>query len=116
MDHKTKEPEDICNQSRTSDTESSDRESTATYNGSLQLPELYNAREKPIDIEPSSHQFKTYNKYDFCSTFLSFVAEGPHTIDVPNDQVLQGHNFSPTVMSILSQRGVLSSIKKIWRT
>jgi len=27
--------------------------------------------------------------------YLSFVAEGPHTTDVPNDQVLRGHNFSP---------------------
>jgi len=67
----------------------------------LQLTELYTAREKPINIEPTFHQFKSY-KSDFCSTvlnltkkYLSFVAEGPHTIDVPNDQVLRGHNFSP---------------------
>jgi len=71
MDHKIKEPEDICSQSRTSDTDSPDRESTATYNGSLQLTELYTAREKPINIEPTSHQFKTYKKSDFCSTFLN---------------------------------------------
>jgi len=39
---------------------------------------------------------------DLCSTFLnltkkylSFVAEGPYSIDVPNDQVQRGHNFSP---------------------
>jgi len=101
MDHKIKEPEDICRQSRTSDTDSSDRESTDTYNGSLQLTELYTARKKPINIEPTSHQFKTYKKADFCSTFLnltkiylSFVAEGSHTIDVPNDQVLRGHTIS----------------------
>jgi len=92
MDNKRKEPEDICSQSRTSDSDSADRESTATYNGSLQLAELYTAREKPINIEPTFHKFKTYKKSDFCSTFLnvtkkylSFVAEGPHTIDVPND-------------------------------
>jgi len=55
-----------------------------------------------MNIEPTSHQFKTYKKADFGSTFLnltkeylSFVAECPHTIDVPNDQVLRGHNFSP---------------------
>jgi len=52
IDHKTKESEDVCSQSRTRDTDSSDRKSTATYNGSLQLTELYTAREKPIDIEP----------------------------------------------------------------
>jgi len=101
LDQKIKEPEDICRQSRTSGTDSSDRESTDTYNGSLQLTKLYTAKEKPINIEPTSHQFKTYNA-DFCSTFLnltkkylSFLAEGPHTIDVPNDQVLRGHYFSP---------------------
>jgi len=56
----------------------------------------------PMNIEPTSHQFKTYKKADFGSTFLnltkkdlSFVAERPHTIDVPNDQVLRGHTFSP---------------------
>jgi len=93
-DHKIKEPEDRCSQSRTSGTDSSDREPTATYNGSLQLTKLCTAREKPINLEPTSHQFKTYKKSDFCSTFLtltkkylSFVAEGPHTIDVPNDHV-----------------------------
>jgi len=55
-----------------------------------------------MNIEPTSHQFKTYKKADFGSTFLnitkkylSFIAECPHTIDVPNDQVLRGHNFSP---------------------
>jgi len=37
MDHKIKELEDICSLSRTSDTDSSDRESTATYDGSLKL-------------------------------------------------------------------------------
>jgi len=81
MDNKIKEPED---------------------NSSLQLTELYTTREKPINTEPTSHKLKTYKKPDFCSTFLnltkkylSFVAEGPHTIDVPNDQVLRGHNFSP---------------------
>jgi len=31
MDHKRKEPEDICSQSRTSDTDSSDRGSTAIH-------------------------------------------------------------------------------------
>jgi len=77
MDHKIKEPEDICRQSRTSDTDSSYRGST----------------EKPIIIEPTSHQFKTYKKADVCSTFLNltkkylrFIAESPHTIDVSNDQ------------------------------
>jgi len=56
----------------------------------------------PMNIETNSHQFKTYKKADFGSTFLdltkkylSFVAECPHTIDVPNDQGLRGHNFSP---------------------
>jgi len=56
----------------------------------------------PMNIEPTSHQFKTYKRSDFGSTYLnltkkhlSFVAECPHTIDVPNDQVLRGHNFSP---------------------
>jgi len=38
--------------------------------------------------EPTSHQLK--NK-----KYLSLVAESPHTIDVPNDQVQRGHNFSP---------------------
>jgi len=47
MDHKIKEHEDMSSQSRTSDTDSSDRESTAAYNGSLHLTELYTAREKP---------------------------------------------------------------------
>jgi len=63
----------------------------------------------PMNIEPTSHQFKTYKKADFGSTFLnltkeylSFVAECPEgTISVP------------TVKSILSQRGVLSGIKKM---
>jgi len=41
MDHKIKEPEDICRQSRTSDTDSSDRGSTAIRNSSVQLTELY---------------------------------------------------------------------------
>jgi len=45
MDHKIREPEDICSQSRTSDTDT--------------------------------------------------VAESPHTTDVPNNQVLRGHNFNP---------------------
>jgi len=56
----------------------------------------------PMNIEPTSYQFKTYKKADFGSTFLnltkkylSFVAECPHTIDVPSDQVLREHNFSP---------------------
>jgi len=56
----------------------------------------------PMNKEQTSNQFKTYKKADFGSTFLnltkeylSFVAECPHTIDVPNDQVLRGHNFSP---------------------
>jgi len=100
MDHKLKEPEDICSQSRTCDTHSSDQESTA--NGSLQLTELYTARGKPINIEPISYQLKTYKKYEFCSTFLNltkkylrFVAQGPRIIDVPNDLVLRSHNFSP---------------------
>jgi len=66
MDHKIKDPENIYGQSRTIDTDSSDRDSTATNNGSLQLTELYTAREKPINIEPTSHQLKTYNKSDFC--------------------------------------------------
>jgi len=102
MDHKIKEPEDICSQSRTSDTDSSDRESTAIHNSSLQLTELNTTRERPINTEPTSHQLKTYKKPDFCSTFLSlnkkyisFVAESPYIIDVPNDQVLRGQNFSP---------------------
>jgi len=47
MDHKIKEPEDIGSQSRTSDTDSSDRESTAIHNSSLQLTELYTSKEKP---------------------------------------------------------------------
>jgi len=99
MDHKIEDTEDRCLQSRTGDTDSSDRD---TYKGPLQLTEFYTAREKPINIEPTFYQFKSYNKFDFCSTvlnltkkYLSFVAEGPHTIDVPNDQVLRGHNFSP---------------------
>jgi len=68
----------------------------------LQLTELFTTREKPINAEPTTHQFKTFKMSDFCITFLdltkkylSFVAERPHTIDVPNDQVLRGHNFSP---------------------
>jgi len=72
-----------------------------------QLTELYTAREKPINIEPSPHQLKTCTKSGLVSTFLNlnkkylrFVAEGSHTTGVPNDQVLRGHNFSPTVMSI----------------
>jgi len=92
MDHKL----------RTSDTDSSDRGSTAIHSSSLQLTELYNTKEKQIDTEPTSHQLKTNKKPDFCSTFLnltkkylSVVAESPHTTDVPNNQVLRGHNFSP---------------------
>jgi len=54
MDHKIKEPEDICSQSRTRDNDSFDRESNATYNGSMQLTELYTAREKPINTKPTS--------------------------------------------------------------
>jgi len=73
MDHKIKEPEDICSQPRTGDTDSSDRESTATYNGSLQLTELYTAREKQINTDSTSHQLKTYKKSDFCSTFLNLT-------------------------------------------
>jgi len=46
-------------QSRTIDTDSSDRESTATYNGSLHLNELYTTKKKLINIEPPSHQLKT---------------------------------------------------------
>jgi len=34
MDHKIVEPEDTCSQSRISDTDSSDRESTAVHNSS----------------------------------------------------------------------------------
>jgi len=101
LDHEKKGPV-VCSQSRTSDTNSTDRESIAAYNGSLQLTELFTAREKPFNIEPTSHQLKTFKKSDFCTAFLnltkkyfSFVAEGPHTIDVPNDQVLRGHNVSP---------------------
>jgi len=45
MDHKTKELEDICSQSRTSDTDSSDRGSTAIHKSSLQLTELYTTKE-----------------------------------------------------------------------
>jgi len=45
MDHKIKEPEDICTQSRTSDTDSSDRESTTIHISSLQLTELFTTRE-----------------------------------------------------------------------
>jgi len=65
----------------------------------LQLTELYTTKEKLSNTEPTSHQLKTNKKVDFCSTFLnltkkylSFVAESPHTIDVPNDQV---QDFSP---------------------
>jgi len=101
MDHKRKEPGDIYSQSRTSDTDSSDRGSTAIYNSSLQLTELYTTKEKPSNTEPTSHQLKINKKPDLCSTFLdvtkkylSFLAESPHTIDVPIDQVLRGHNFS----------------------
>jgi len=119
MDHKRKDLEDIYSQSRTSDTDSSERGSTAIHNSSLQLTELYTTKEKPSNTEPTSHQLKTNKKPDFCSTllnltkkYLSFVAESPHTIDVPNDQVLRGHNSVPTIMSILSQRGVLSSTKR----
>jgi len=65
MDHKIKEPEDICSQLRTSDTYSSDRGSTVVHNSSLQLSELYTTKEKPIDTEPTSHQLKTNKKPDF---------------------------------------------------
>jgi len=102
MDHKIKEPEVICCQSRTRDTDSSDEESTAIHNSSLQLTELYTTREKPINTEPISHQPKTHKKPEFCLPFLNltkkylrFVEESPHSIDVPNDQVLRGHNCSP---------------------
>jgi len=44
MDHKIKEPEDICSQSRASDTDSSDRGSTALHNSSLQLTKLYTTK------------------------------------------------------------------------
>jgi len=65
MDHKIREPKDICSQSRTSDTASSDRGSTAIHYSSLQLTELYTTKEKPIDTEPTSHQLKTNKKPDF---------------------------------------------------
>jgi len=55
MDHKIKEPEDICSQSRASDNNSSDRGSTAIHNSSLQLTELYTTKEKPSNTEPTSH-------------------------------------------------------------
>jgi len=70
MDCKIKEHEDICSQSRTSDTDSSNRESTAIHNSSLQLTELY-TKEDPINTEPTSHQLKAYKKPDFFSTFLN---------------------------------------------
>jgi len=66
MDHKIKEPEDVCSQSRASDTDSPDRESTAVHNSSLQLTELYTTRENPTNTEPTSHQLKTHKKPDFC--------------------------------------------------
>jgi len=85
----------------------------------LQLTELYTAREKPINIEPTFHQFKSYNKFDFCSTvlnltkkYLSFVAEGPNTIDVPNDQVLREHNFSPHGNVIFIAKGSVKQHKE----
>jgi len=113
MDYKINEPEDICSQSRTRNTDSSDRESTAIHSSSLQLIELYTTREKPINTEPTSHQLKTYKKPDFCSTFLdltkkypSFLAESPHTIDVPNGQVLRGHNFSPHGVNFIAKGNV----------
>jgi len=120
MDHKIKEPEDICSQSRTSDTDSSDRESTSIHNSSLQLTKLYTAKEKPINIEPTSHQFKTCKMSDFSSTFLnltkkylSFVAY-IHTTDVPNNQILRGHNFSPHGnVNFIAKVGVLSNMKKM---
>jgi len=46
----------------------------------------------------------------------SFVAESLHTIDVPNDKVLRGHNFSPHSNVNFIARRVLSIIKKIWLT
>jgi len=108
MDNKINEPEDICSQSRTRNTDSSDRESTAIHSSSLQLIELYTTREKPINTEPTSHQLETYKTPDFCSTFLNlakkylrFLAESPHTIDVPNDQIRRGHNFSPSIKKVL---------------
>jgi len=45
VDHKVIEPEDKCCQSRTIDTDSSERDPTVTNNGSLQLTELHTARE-----------------------------------------------------------------------
>jgi len=107
-DHKIKETDDICSKSRTSDTDSTDRESTATYNGSLQLIELFTAREKPINTKPTSHHLKTYKKSDFSSTFLNLTKRTCQMI-----KFYEGTISVPSVMSILSQRGVLSSIKKI---
>jgi len=68
MDHKIIELEDLCRQSKTSDTDSSERDSTATYNGFLQLTNLHTTREKPI-----INQIKNYNKSDFCTTFLNLT-------------------------------------------
>jgi len=75
MNHNQIETEDICSQIITSDTDSSERKPTATYNGSLKR---------------TSDQLKNYKNSDFCTSFLNltkkyliFVAEGPHTIDGP---------------------------------
>jgi len=112
MDHKITESWNVCSQSRTSDTESAERETTATHNGSLQQTESHNANEKPFNTEQTSHQLKNYKNSDFLTTFLNlskkhlnFVAEGPHTIDVQNDQFPWEHNFSPYGNDIFVPKG-----------
>jgi len=46
-----------------------------------------------MNIEPTSDFGSTF--LNLTKKYLSFVAECPHSIDVPNDQVLREHNFIP---------------------
>jgi len=69
MDHKIMEPEDIGSQSRTSDTDSSERESTATYNGTIKTIKTNNKE----PTSPTNNQLKNYKNSEFCTTFLNLT-------------------------------------------
>jgi len=54
------EPEDIGSQSRTSDTDSSERESTATYNGTIKTIKTNNKE----PTSPTTNQIKQYPSWE----------------------------------------------------
>jgi len=67
--YKILDSEDASRQSRTIETESSVRESTATNNGSLQLTEEHAAKEFTIKVGPTSHQLQeNYYYYNYYKT------------------------------------------------